>query len=393
MKLVFIGNPLPHKLTDWKQYKTLHASQAGNVAQCDIIDGLVDLDPNLTVITRSPNGRWAELTLDNGVKAIGVSNINVSKPLYYLSIMPGEFTSLRRVVRSSVGQKIVIVSHNLPPFVGLPIILIKRFYKNVLWVPYLIDPIVYIYKFPLGLISKLSAKMIKHADALITYVSHSATDYVPNLPFTKVFFTIDSDLLNFYRTQERAKCSKPTIAYTGALISNYMLEIIIESIRKTGKTYRWVFCGNGEFADQLEGLSKDKANFDVDFYGIVSREKAAQIQSSADLLLCIRGGKGFEYQSRYAASGKSNEYLASGTPTLCTDVPAIPEEIKAFFTMMRPDDITADSLCAELHRIFEENHYMELLNLAKRGQEFAFENFTVEKNNTVINRFIQDLVD
>jgi hypothetical protein len=96
MRIIFIDNPLPHKTTNWLLSDKLHMSHAGNTAQCDIIEDLSVLDPGITVISRSPIGKKVEFTLDNGVKAIGVSNINISKPVFICQLFPGNLYCLKK---------------------------------------------------------------------------------------------------------------------------------------------------------------------------------------------------------------------------------------------------------------------------------------------------------
>ena len=397
MKIIFIGNPLPHKATNWLLSDKLHISQAGNTAQCDIIEGLSVLDPDITVISRSPIGKKTEFILDNGVKTIGVSNININKPVFYLSIIPGQFLLLKKVVKKAKGNKVIIITHNLPIYVSLPVIIIKSIYRNVIWIPYLIDPIVYKYQGFFGYISNLSDKLIRKADGVITYVKQSVADYAPELPYTIVNFSINNNLLSLYKGNIKKEITKkPIIAYTGSLISMYSIDLIIKVIMTTKNKYRWIFCGIGEFANDLKKIAYENYIYNINYAGIVSREQAAEIQANADLLLNIRGAdfsnENVAYSSKYAASGKIYEYLASGTPILCTDIPAIPNEIKKYCILINPADVTVENIINKLEWIFKSGNYLQLLEMARNGQKYALDNFSNEKNNDIINDFIKHFI-
>lgn len=374
----------------------LHISYSGNTAQCDCITGLAAIDPGITVISRSMRSRRSTFVLDNGVTAIGVSNINWNKQTFYLSIIPGQIRELFAAVRRSKRRKVVILSHNLPIFVALPILLTKVVFRRrrITWVAYLIDSVVYSAPGIMGRISRLSEKLIKGVDGIITYVPHSATDYRPDLPYAQVYFAIDEEYMALYRQPRPSRTAgERIIAYTGALTDLYGLDRIAACIELTKDTYTWVFAGSGQHADSLQRLASSDL-YNVDFRGVLGRTDTIEVQRAADLLLCIRGtdmSPEHQYQQRYAASAKINEYLASGTPILTTDIDAIPEELKQFCERMPSRDTSPERILAAVEAALDSTRADEVRVRAEAGQRFAFEHFTLDANNRTIASYLTTL--
>jgi glycosyltransferase involved in cell wall biosynthesis len=141
-------------------------------------------------------------------------------------------------------------------------------------------------------------------------------------------------------------------------------------------------------APELEALAEDES-LDVDFLGLVDTTVAAQVMVDADVLLCLKGGSETEfdrYKSRYAASGKLTEYLASGTPILVSDIPAFSDQIKPFVHLVSPE-ADDDEMLGALSEIFSD--YDAVASRALRGQQFAFSNFSNEVQRRRTIEFIQ----
>lgn len=395
-KLVFIGNPVPHRSTDWTKEDEFHISYADNIAQCDCITGMAKVDPDITVISRSMGSRRSTLLLDNGVEAKAVGNINWNKQTFYVSIIPGQIRELVSVVAKSHRRTVVIVSHGLPIYTALPILLIKLIFlrRRILWVSFLIGSVVYPAHGLMGWISNLSKYFIRYVNGIITYVPHSANDHRPDLPYAQVYFAIDDELMEAYRRPRPARDpSGRTIAYTGALTDLYGLDLIVKCIELSGDKYKWVFAGSGPHTKAIQRLAGSD-RYNVEYKGILSRSDAIEVQRNADLLLCIKAtgtAPDQQYQQRYAASAKVNEYLASGTPTLIADIEAIPDEMREFCERIPRWDATPEQILASIDSVLDRDRAPEVRKRAVAGQSFAFSHFTLEANNRMITEYLAAL--
>ena len=387
-KIVYVGNPVPEEMVE--SSKAHNVNIADNIAQNTMIKGLHQYyGKNLTVISVSSTKEPAELDLGYGVTAQTIASSNIHRAIYYLSIARNYTKKLNELLKDSRGKDTIVITNGPYVYMALPA-LIARWRYGAKWIPFLIGAVeIPEAKFPYSLISKMSRWTAKKADGAITYVAKSVEDYMPGKPYVEIVYLIDDALMNLYRDGGSKKNKKFTIAYTGALTSIYNIDIVIEVIKKTGTTYRWVFAGVGQYAAEIEQLSRDE-RYDVEYLGRVSNVEAIEVQKSSHLLLCKRGGvhsKINQYYSKYAASGKLTEYLCSGTPILAGDIPAFSQAIRPFATFEKHQ--TVDRIIKDLADI--KDNYAGKVAQAKKGQDYAFKYFNARYQNKKIYDFLESL--
>ena len=386
---MYIGNPVPETLVS--EGKVHDVNIADNIAQHTMIKGFYEYyGDGLTVVSVSPERGISELDLGDGVMAQTIHQNSLHVVTYYSSIMINYTKKLNEILGARHdNQETIIISNGPYIYRALPA-LIMRWRYGVRWVPFLIGAIeVPEVGFPYNVISKLSRWTSKRADGAITYVAKSATDYMPGKPFIEIAYLIDEKSMKVYREFKPKKPQKFTIAYTGALTDVYNIDVIIDVIKKTHKKYRWVFAGRGQNSDKIKQLAANK-EYDVDYLGSISNTEAIKLQKSSHLLLCLRGdgrSKVSQYYSKYAASGKLTEYLCSGTPILAGDIMAFSDAIKPFMTCEKNQ--TTDQIIRDLVEI--EENYTDKVELAQKGQRYAFDYFTAEYQNKRIYNFLEEL--
>lgn len=386
-KIIFIGSPLPEKMID--EYHTMSFNMADNIAQNVMVKGLHQYyGKNLTVISELSKEYIGDLDLGYGVKAKLISSNGSNKILYYLSLLVNYTRKLNTILKQiDKNTEVIVVTRGSYIFIALPVILARLRFK-LKWIPFTITTVeVPEYGFPFNIVSKMSRWTTKRADGMITYVAKSARDYMPGKPFLEMAYSIDDKLIELYKEYKSKRPKKFTIAYTGSLSSTYNFEYIIEAIRKTGDTYRWVFAGTGLYSDQIGQLASD-GRFDVNYLGAVSNIDAIKLQKSSHLLLCLKGGDGTkmnQYYSKYAASGKLIEYLCSGTPILLGDIPAFSEKNKSFTTCEQNQ--RSFQLVTDIESI--RLGYNNKLKLAKKGQQYALKHFNAAYQNRSVYEFLE----
>lgn len=387
-QVIFVGNPVPERAVE--SSKVHNVNIADNIAQNAVIRGLYShYGGNLTVISVSSEKNSTELDLGYGVKALTISSNNIHRIIYYLSIMRNYTRKLHEILKNNHEKETVIVTNGPYIYMALPA-MIARWKYGIKWVPFLIGSVeIPEARFPYNLISKLSRWTAKRVDGAITYVANSATDYMPGKPFVEIFYLIDEKLMKIYHEYKPKKPKKFTITYTGALTDIYNIDMVIDVIKKTGNKYHWVFAGVGKNADEIKALASNN-KYDVDYLGAVSNTEAIKLQKTSHLLLCLRGGdhsKVNRYYSRYAASGKLIEYLCSGIPILAGDIPGFSDKIKPFMTCEK--DQSADRVVEDLQLI--QKDYDSRVELARKGQQYAYKYFTADYQNKNIYDFLESL--
>lgn len=387
-RVIFVGNPVPESMVEAS--KVHNVNIADNIAQNTMIKGLHEhYGENLTVISVSSEKNPGKLDLGYGVNAEMISSNNFHRAIYYLSIAKNYTKKLSSILKDSKGTDTIIITNGPYIYMALPA-MIARWRYGAKWIPFLVGSVeIPEARFPYNFVSKMSRWTAKKADGAITYVANSATDYMPNKPFVEISYLIADDLMKLYHDYKPKKPTKFTIAYTGALTNIYNIDIVIDVIKKTGKKYHWVFAGVGQNADKIEKLAEDNM-YDVDYLGRVDNVAAVKLQKSSHLLLCLRGGdhsRVNRYYSRYAASGKLIEYLCSGTPILAGDIPGFSDKIKPF--MICEKNQTREQITKDLADI--EKNYHSKLELAEKGQQYAFKYFTADYQNKNIYEFLESL--
>ena len=386
--IIFVGNPVPEEMV--KSSSVHNVNIADNIAQNTMIKGLHQYyGDGLKVVSVSSLKNPDVLDLGYGVDALMISSSNAHRAIYYLSITWNYTKKLIDILKENPNQEAIIITNGSYIYMALPIMLARLRY-GIKWIPFLVGSVeIPEARFPYSVISKMSRWTSKRADGVITYVAKSAIDYMPGKPFVEIFYLIEEKLMRAYRDSGVRKTDKFTIVYTGALTSIYNIDIVIEVIKKTGNKYHWIFAGLGQYSEEIQELSR-AAKYDVNYVGTVSNIEAVELQKSADLLLCLKGGyhsRVNQYYSKYAASGKLIEYLCSGTPILAGDIPGFSDKIKPFMTCENSQ--TPDNIISDIGRICD--NYAAKKELAKKGQAYAFKHFTSKNQNKKIYEFLESL--
>jgi len=402
VKCIFLGNPAPVKFV--AETVNTNFSVADNIAQNNVIEGLYQhYHDDFAVITTAANfgnphvlnkaTRKQSVKLDCGADAIAVGNLNYNKLIYYLSIIVTYtmtlFKVLKRMKASSTDNTFVIITSGPYIFVSLPIFFVRLVYK-ICYIPFLIGSVeLPDYGGLFKVISKLSVIMVKMADGSITYVERSSEDYT-HKPYVSILYSLnrESIALSNSMIDNCVHNEKFTVAYTGALTRIKGMDKLVQVVRATGNTYKWVICGNGEYGNEIQKLSQN-TDYDVEFLGIVTNEKSLEVQHNADLLLALQSldTPAYRYYSTYAASGKLVEYLLSGTPILTPDIGAISRKIKPYLNFL--DNQDTETIVNKLNEMSNTKSLSELRDKADAGRTYVIEN----ANNDVQNRNILEFIE
>ena len=151
------------------------------------------------------------------------------------------------------------------------------------------------------------------------------------------------------------KYDKKVVMYTGAIEKIYGLDMLVEGFLKADIADSELhFYGAGKYVDDIVELSKRDGR--IKYMGCKDNSYVVDEQLKATLLVNPRYS-GEEY-TKYSFPSKNLEYAASGTPTLTTDLPGMPEEYKSYVYILRDESVDgmAQRLVEILSMTKEELH-------------------------------------
>jgi len=205
-------------------------------------------------------------------------------------------------------------------------------------------------------------------------------------PHTKPHIVIEgfADLNNMDMINEiNKKYNKWTVMYTGGVNQKYGLDMLLEGFIKAQiPNSQLIIYGGGPYTNTIKEYAK--SNESIIYGGIKNNREIVQEQMRATLLVNPRYTH-HEF-TQYSFPGKNTEYMASGTPTLTTNLPGMPKEYRAHVFILENE--TTDGMAEELKEIaaipLSELH---ALGLEARNWMLA------EKNNKIQCKRIIDFIN
>ena len=194
--------------------------------------------------------------------------------------------------------------------------------------------------------NKLNDYLIGRCDGLVLLTEQM--NQIIN-PKKKPYIVVEgfaSDTMRYETNELKDKCQPRKIVYTGALDVKYGLKMLVEGfLRAQIENCQLVIYGGGEYADELIHISS--MNPSVVYGGIKTNDYVVSEQIHATLLVNPRFTS-YEY-NKYCFPGKNMEYMASGTPTLTTDLPGMPDEYRPYVFILQDESV--EGMADMLHRI------------------------------------------
>lgn len=159
--------------------------------------------------------------------------------------------------------------------------------------------------------------------------------------------------------------------YAGILQKQYGLELLVKGFIKAGlDDWQLHLYGNGDYVGELENVCKQHSN--VKYFHSMPNDIIVQKEKEADLLVNPRPS-GEEY-TKYSFPSKNMEYMVSGTPTVTTRLPGMPEEYLKYVYTIREESV--DGICQTFREIASVSE-KDRQELGQRAREFVLR----EKNN------------
>ena len=229
-----------------------------------------------------------------------------------------------------------------------------------------------------GRLDKMLENIMTKYDGYV-FLTEAMSEYINknNKPYI-----IIEGLFNFNDKDINVDKKEHICMYSGAIWKNSGFEEMINGFEMANKSDMQLHIyGDGDGKDGVVKLCDKYEN--VKYMGCVSLDEIRKKQRQAYLLVNPR--KSVNEYTKYSFPSKTMEYMSSGTPSLMTKLPGIPEEYyKYVYTV---ENESAEGFCDAFKKIFEQTEE----NLEKKGkdaQNFIFEN----KNSLVQTQRLYDFI-
>ena len=158
---------------------------------------------------------------------------------------------------------------------------------------------------------------------------------------------------------------KKSILYAGSLNQCFGIDVLMQAFRQIkGDDYELWICGGGDYQDTVKSMAELDSR--IKFFGYVPKEKVAELQAQAAVLVNPR--QNTEEYTKYSFPSKTMEYLLSGVPVVAYKLDGIPDEYDPYFCY--PADNTPYALAQALMSVCEDSCGQYEL-IAKQAMEFA----------------------
>ncbi len=209
-------------------------------------------------------------------------------------------TAMAKIIK---GKKLIYDSHEL--FTEVPELENKRLKK-------------YIWKF-------IEKTFIKQASAHYT-VCKSIADYYDNKYNTKMRVICNLPLASSNSTDYEKR--KNILLYQGTLNTQRGIEIMIDAMQ-FADNYQLMIAGKGYMEKELKDrVNKLKLNDRVKFTGNLDFKKLKELTQQAKIGFSLEQGNSLNY--KYSLPNKIFDYIQSGVPVICSNLPEMKEVINKY---------------------------------------------------------------
>lgn len=220
----------------------------------------------------------------------------------------------------------------------------------------------------LKILDNFAIRQARKHDYLVLLTKQMMDFIKKPIPFIVMEGLIDQKNLCVSQSICMKQQSQRILLYTGTLASQFGLINLIKAFEraKIPNVELWI-CGSGDTADFIR--EKSTTNTLIKFFGLVSSERALELQQQASVLVNPRTSNG-EF-TKYSFPSKTMEYLLAGKPVVANILPGMPNEYKSY--IISPKDESIDALAECLSMVFAKSDE-ELENFGRRGQHFVIQN-------------------
>jgi glycosyltransferase involved in cell wall biosynthesis len=229
--------------------------------------------------------------------------------------------------------------------------------------------------------------LLPRFDGHIAVADQIAKDFFPGRPYVRVEGGVDSAFLERTRPAGDLRIANSPFAFASAgwLNDANGIRVVLAAFQLvSGANFRLRIAGSGPLQALVEESSRQDAR--IEYLGMLDPAAVAALYLSADVLLNIRLTKGLD--TRYFFPSKLIEFLASGVPTITTNVAHVEDEFAGLVYLLRNE--SAQGL-AELMLFVASRSNEERATLANRARAFAVANKTWEAQTTKVATYLRQV--
>jgi len=201
-------------------------------------------------------------------------------------------------------------------------------------------------------------------------------------PYVVIEGQVDIDMANI-KNELRCKYEKKVCVYAGALQRLYGIKLLTDAFIAAGvdDTELHMY-GSGDFEEELKKICQEHT--DIKYFGVVPNDIVVKEQLKATLLVNPRPTN--EDYTKYSFPSKNKEYMVSGTSTLISNLPGMPEEYQQYVYLIEDETVKGltNTLRDVLSKTKEELHQKGMI-----ARDYVLYN----KNNIVQAKKIVELIE
>ena len=228
----------------------------------------------------------------------------------------------------------------------------------------------------------LSIYLIKKFTGVIALTQHLANNYCPG----KKHLIIEAISEPYDNKNDLLKSKKFVVMYSGSLLKVYGIIELIKAFMKLLYTdiELWIF-GKGDAEKEIIDFAKN--DYRIRYFGFLENSKILNYQSIATLLINPRPTN--LPDSKYSFPSKILEYMQSGTPTLLTRLPGIPDEYGeyVFFT----EGYDEYNIAKSINNIYKMDRN-ELICFGQKAKSFV-QSKNIRNQGNRMAKFIIDITE
>lgn len=369
----FVGSLFPKSLEcEISEYSTGNIDNAANSLQWNFIEGFKQNNCGIEIVTLPGVGtfpkHYSKATLPKSVFTIApaISGNSLSFITLPLLGLVSRYYTLSKFLNkeSRVSDKDVMIVYSLKSAFLLACCGLKEKLKDIhicVIVPdlpqYMSESGNMVYRFLKRIDKKIIDRCLKKADSfvLLSDAMHDALKVG-----TRPWVRIEGISANY---SDNILCMKHpgfVYCYTGTLDKRYgILNLLHSFMQLEGDDLMLWICGKGNAEESVRECSEKDSR--IKYFGILSHDEVLKKQKEATVLVNPRTGAG-EY-TKYSFPSKTMEYMASGTPCIMYDLPALPEEYKPHIFLIGDNQET--SLLDKMRNVYS----IPKVELEKFGEE------------------------
>lgn len=360
-----------------------------NTFQWNCIDGLYENGvKDLTIINALPVGTYPKMYSDviipsrewsyNGNKNFQIGSVNLPIIKQWCRCR-----ACKKLIKKSDDKEILIYS-TYQPFLKA-VKKLDKSYKITLIVPDLPEYYDYakvsrVRKLLRKLNNRSIEKCIRRVDRFVLLTEAMKEPLsVGNRPYTVVEGICTSKPSEVVRKRTE---DKKVILYTGSLNKQFGIDVLVDAFGKiANENYELWICGGGDYQENVKKAAE--CDNRIKFFGFVTKEKVAELQSKATVLVNPR--QNTDEFTKYSFPSKTMEYLLSGIPVVAYKLEGIPDEYDAYMAYV--EDNSPQSLAEILCNICEDSDRIYTIKAIN-----AIDFVVKKKNSKIQTKKIIDLI-